>query len=104
MKKNKLLISATVAVIVLVFAFFFLGSETHKLFRLGMNSTAHLMCTCIFLSEQPEDFCREYAAVKQVSPWIRVDYQEQVVDSRLFLVFSGKAKKSEGSYSGCNVL
>lgn len=79
------------------------GDYPDGLMKLGMRSTAHLMCSCLYVSENDEAFCREYAALKQVSPWIRVNAQEKIVDARLFLFFSGQAQYV-GKNAGCKIL
>lgn len=79
------------------------GEFKEGIARLGMNSTVHLMCSCLFVSENEEAFCREYAQLRQVSPKISIDWSAKTVEARLFWVFSGRAQYVS-LHEGCKLL
>jgi hypothetical protein len=58
---------------------------------LGLGFTAKSFCSCIYVSLGSEQQCREYAALKQVSPKLKIDATEQSTTSTLFFFFSRKA-------------
>lgn len=83
---------------------FFGGRYSSNVFRLALNSTSHLMCTCLFVSELPESECRIYSAIQQADPKITVDFDRKLVESRLFGFFSGKARFLEQDNRGCTLV
>lgn len=78
------------------------GDYRDGILHMGLNSTAHLMCSCFFVSENDESFCREYAALEQVSPRIEIDIENKSVRSSLLLFFSAEAEYV-GENAGCRI-
>ena len=79
------------------------GDYRDGILHMGLSSTAHLMCSCLFVSENDEAYCLEYSALKQVSPSIEVDYEKNRVKSRLLLLFTAEAEYV-GQNAGCRII
>ena len=80
-----------------VVALFFVGCSkegeySSSIARLGLNFTAKSMCSCLWVSENSEEFCRDYTELKQVTPSIAVDQQAKLVETSLFWILRAKAK------------
>ena len=70
--------------------------------ELGMNSTAHLICSCLFVMEQSEAYCLEYAKLKQVNPKVEIDMNNRQVRASVLGVFSGSSSH-RSPVTGCQV-
>ncbi len=79
------------------------GDYRDGILHMGLSSTAHLMCSCLFVSENDENFCREYAALKQVTPRIQIDFEQKRVKTRLLLLFTAEAEYV-GQNAGCRII
>ncbi len=75
------------------------GEFNASVLTMGLGYTAKALCSCLYVSEQTEDQCREYAAIEQVSPKLLVDRDNKLVISKL-LFWSAKAKYL-GAEIGC---
>ena len=78
------------------------GEYSSSIARLGLNFTAKSMCSCLWVSDNDEEFCREYAALKQVTPRISVDHDAKIVKTSLFWILSSKAR-FVNSRRGCQL-
>lgn len=70
---------------------------------LGLGFTAKAFCSCLFVSENSEESCRDYAALEQVSPRLTVDRIQKKTKSTLFYFFSREAQFL-GPDQGCVLL
>jgi len=60
--------------------------------KIGLSFTAKSFCSCLFVTKLDEKACRDYAALKQVSPMLSVDYENKSVKSSLFFLFKRTAQ------------
>lgn len=67
---------------------------------LALNGLAKNMCSCVFVSKNREEFCREYSKIKQADPKIEVNHQARKVKTSLFYFFTGGASYL-GERLGC---
>lgn len=70
--------------------------------ELGLGFSAQAMCSCLWVSQNDEDFCREYIALKQVQPKIKVDHQKKSVQANAFLIFS-RSSIFKSNEKGCEL-
>jgi CubicO group peptidase (beta-lactamase class C family) len=68
--------------------------------KLGLRFTAKNFCSCLFVTENTEANCRDYASLEQVSPRLTVDREKKQTMSRLFLIFTATATY-KGPTEGC---
>lgn len=78
------------------------GEYSSSIARLGLNFSAKSMCSCLWVSENDEEFCREYTALKQVTPKISVDHEAKTVTTSLFWILSAKANFLS-AHKGCQL-
>lgn len=78
------------------------GEFQASVLMLGLNFTAKALCSCVFVSEQSEEQCLEYASIEQVSPKLKVDRGEKTASSS-FLFWQAQARY-EGPERGCVLL
>lgn len=105
--RSKFLVSFAVLLFIAV-AYFFLRPDPDGTYRasiatMGLNFVSKGMCSCLWVSEHPRDFCIDYARVEQVSPSIEVDIGTQTVTASLFGIFHASTK-FEGPKRGCRIL
>lgn len=60
------------------------------LFSLGTHNVAQIVCACIFVSKQPEDYCKEYGRTSPNVVKAKIDYASKTVEATVAL--SNKAK------------
>lgn len=70
---------------------------------LGLAFTAKNFCSCLFVSKNTEERCRDYAALKQISPTLSVDYKNRRTTSSWFYLFKREAQYFE-SEKGCRLV
>ncbi len=77
-------------------------AEPYRTGKLSMLSafSAKEMCTCLFVVERSETFCREY--VKQWPPvtWVSVNHGAKTVSARALLFYASRARWVSRDY-GC---
>lgn len=69
---------------------------------LGLGFVSKEMCSCMFVAEQEEGFCREFVKIKQVSPNINVDLREKSITASLFYIFK-RTSQLRGDHQGCQI-
>ncbi len=69
---------------------------------LGLAFTAKDFCSCLFVAKRSESRCRDYASLKQISPILTFDIQNQTTKSSWFYLMSREAKYIE-SEKGCRL-
>ena len=78
------------------------GEYDSSITTLGINFTAKSMCSCLWVSENTEDFCLEYTKLKQVTPSISVDHEAKTVTASFFWFLKNKARFID-SRQGCQL-
>jgi hypothetical protein len=73
--------------------------------EIGMSFSAKNMCSCFYVSEQSEDFCRDLVKVKQlpIQPSVSIDHKNKIIETSLFFFVSRKAQFL-GPERGCAAL
>jgi len=71
--------------------------------KLGLSFVAKNYCSCIFVAKSDDKTCRDYAALKQVSPQISLDQDLKIATARLFYFFKRQAKFVSAN-QGCVLL
>jgi hypothetical protein len=69
---------------------------------MGLRFTARAFCQCLFVAENSEAACRDYASLDQVSPRLVVDYPTQTVRASLFWIIKAQARYL-GAEKGCGL-
>jgi hypothetical protein len=75
------------------------GEYRASILTMGLAFTAKALCSCVFVSEQSEEQCREYASIEQVSPKLEIQRDAKTATST-FLFFKAKASYL-GPEMGC---
>ena len=73
---------------------------------LAMGYLAKETCSCIFVTGQSEDYCKEYnlfGALKDIKANIRIDYRNKTVRASTFLVIAKRAKYQSDKL-GCQLV
>lgn len=103
-KKKKIIVISILVVTGAVWAFSFygpnIGEYRHGQLELGLSFTAKNFCSCLYVSQNSEEACRDYAALKQVSPKLTADHQGRRTKST-FLFFLSREAQFKGDEEGC---
>jgi CubicO group peptidase (beta-lactamase class C family) len=75
----------------------------NSIMDLGLGFTAKNFCSCLFVTRNSEKECRDYAALDQVNPKLKVDLEKKETTSSLFWFFSRQARY-RGEGLGCVLL
>lgn len=59
---------------------------------LGLAFTAKNFCSCLFIVQNTEERCRDYASLAQISPTLSVDYEARRTKSNWFYLFRREAQ------------
>jgi hypothetical protein len=62
--------------------------------------TAKDFCSCLFVMEREEDYCRRWTAASPAVASVRVDYQERVVETAAVMLWGARARFVDAR-SGC---
>lgn len=68
---------------------------------LGLGFVAKHMCSCYFVVQQNEEFCRDSAKIKQISP--KIEIGEKSVTASFLFFFKAHADFL-GPEAGCTLL
>ncbi|HEX8820352.1 MAG TPA: hypothetical protein VF794_10535 [Archangium sp.] len=60
--------------------------------QLVTSYTAKDFCSCVFVMEMSEDYCRRWTAASPAVATVRVDYQEHTVQTAAALLWGEKAR------------
>ncbi len=69
------------------------------LLKLASGVTSKEVCSCLFVMERDEDFCRAWTKVSPDIAKFKVDYDEKTVKSRALLTKS--IARYQGERDGC---
>jgi hypothetical protein len=68
--------------------------------QLATGYTAKEACSCLFVMEQPEAFCRAWTKASPDVAGFRVDWDARTVEASALLMWGAKARFVEGT-QGC---
>ncbi len=68
--------------------------------RLAVAYTAKEACSCLFVLEQPEDFCRAWTRASPNVARFRVDRDARTVESSALLLWGARARFVD-AHAGC---
>jgi hypothetical protein len=60
--------------------------------QLVTSYTAKDFCSCVFVMEMSEDYCKRWTAASPAVATVRVDYQERTVQTAAALLWGEKAR------------
>jgi hypothetical protein len=69
--------------------------------RVALNFIAKETCSCLFVAERPEEECRKYVEIRQLSPKVLIDRGAKTVTARAFLLLHSVARFSPDT--GCSI-
>ena len=70
--------------------------------ELAANHAAHDLCSCLFVMNMPEDYCRAWVRASPDVARFSIDQEKKTVEASALILWGGRARY-EGAHHGCTL-